>query len=251
MTRNLFQRPRSKSLGGVADSTRLPLASIQSVEQKVESIKNGELCNADFCSFLGILESTPFGDDAPDICNALFDFVNNNLHVQKEDEIIALGCAIRKLIFNLEDSKLGSIVELLGDLADSRVQGRSTRVEKMICKALADRFEAYPFLYTETVSKGIADRLALTVKELFVGNSWHDQTTNATLGQAILGFLCYADEYHPFREELKKRLRDEIVPGWFLSFYRNYSIPFQNNVEKNWPETSITVPDIRGFFEVE
>jgi len=221
-------------------------------------IRDGALSDTDFRRLLVVLESTPFNDDAQKICDELFDFVKNNLlHAQKEEEIIALGCAIRKLIFNLEDGELDKTANLLDDLSNDRKQSQSTRVEKMICKALADRFEAYPMLYTETVSKRIADRLVSTVRELLFEYSWNDETTNATLGQAILGFLCYASKQNPFRNQLKDMLHNESVPAWFRGFYRNYSIPFQENIDKKWnvlcngdPEALKTKPDIKGFFEV-
>ena len=165
------------------------------VSHILSQLEYGELQHSDFRNFLDDLESTPLENYASQICGELFRVIKKNLHTpdDKHEEIVALGCVIRKLVFNFSETELSRVAELLNQVKDYRYENNSTIVEKLINKALVDRFESYPIARSELMVP-IVDALCETITCFNSDINTKTTVTKVTLLDAILGFACFASE---------------------------------------------------------
>jgi len=187
------------------------------VDDVLSQLERGCIQNSNFRDFLVELESTPFGRYAVRICDKLFLVVERNLNLVERhadekvsEERIALGCAIRKLTFNLDDVRLPRLVRLLNETEKYRTEENATPVEKLLYKSLVDRFEFRPMLRSLEM-RLIADRCHRTIIQFGQGIATKSKTTKAVILNAILGFACYSPIDQPPRDsccfDLPKSLR--------------------------------------------
>ena len=214
------------------------------VEYVLSQLEQGNIQEASFRCFLDDLESTSLRDYASLICDKLFLVVERNLTLSEEQaaEVAALGCVIRKLVFNLTDEGIPRIVNLLNNAEKKRGEHNATSVEMLMYKSLVDRFEFRPIFRNKGI-KPIADRCYQTISQFGQAIDSKAERTQVVLIDALLGFACYATEDQIAECSLNINLPGHL--GRFLSFMGG---KIQNAIAQKISEQSLR-RDILSFIK--
>jgi hypothetical protein len=156
------------------------------------------------------------------------------------EEEIAIGNAIQKLVFNLADSGVPQVVNLLEKAEEYRTDSNATLVEMLIYKSLVDRFEFRPLLRDDGM-KLVADRCYKTISQLKDAIDTKTACTQVVLIDAIFGFACYATE-----EQLSEETLVVGLPNHMRRFLIFMSKKIQDAIERKIPEKCLR-RDIPSF----
>lgn len=205
-------------------------------------LEQGKIRESGFRYFLNDLESTPLGQYAPQICDRLFQIVKRNIRLSEDrvDERIALGCAIRKLVFNLTDENLSLVAQLLSVAKKSRNEDNATPVEMLLYKALVDRFEFRP-LARNARMRSIANMCYKTIIQFGNTIDTRTETTQVVFADALLGFACYATE-----DRLAKNPLYFELPGHLCRILAFMGQNIQDAIRQKRPEEHLQL-DILSF----
>jgi len=232
---------------------RTPVLSFSYQEKSVQHVlarlERESIQESSFRSFLNELESVPLEQYASQVCDKLFLVVERNLNLTEEqsgesvsEERVALGSAIRKLVFNLTDASFPQIVKLLEKAEEYRTEKNATPVEKLLYKSLVDRFEFRPQL-RDIKMELIADRCRRTVIQFGTGVATKTKTTKAVLLNAILGFACYATADQP-----PKYSRRLDLPGSLCLLLDTMGKDMQNAITRKISEDKLR-PNVLPFIK--
>lgn len=209
----------------------------------LQKLETGDVTTPDFRRFLADLECVPFGKYASKICSRLFSFVQRNLGVQNYPEIIALGCVIRKMVFNFSEEELPQVEKLLTQARVLGVDGQSTKVEKILCKAVVARFQACPHVYNSVLG-GVSRQLLSLINELGpLLTTKSDKITKVTFLNAVLGFACYANPV-----DMESFSSHFVIPNSIVRLLRSFGEDIQKAIDEKMAMEA-SYPDILGFIQ--
>ena len=222
----------------------LPHQGTLSVENVLSRLEQGNIQEASFRCFLDDLESTSLRDYASLICDKLFLVVERNLTLSEEQaaEVAALGCVVRKLVFNLTDEGIPRIVNLLNNAEKKRGEHNATSVEMLMYKSLVDRFEFRPIFRNKGI-KPIADRCYQTISQFGQAIDSKAERTQVVLIDALLGFACYATE-----DQIAECSLNIYLPGHLGRFLSFMGGKIQNAIAQKISEQSLR-RDILSFIK--